>query len=347
MSRGKTYNLIVTDELWEQVEQENKDLLNEFIEYKTSTDKSLNTIYQYTSVIKLFFCWNVEHNNNKVFVDIKKREFVKFFSYMTNQLNASPNRLRTVRAILSSFSNFIENILDEDYEGYRNNIKKIETVAIEPVREKTILTQEQVDECLEKLVELGKYQIACFMALACASGARKAELLRFKANYFTKENIVFGCLYKTPEKIATKGRGSRGKMLYKYVFVQQFQRYYDLWMEERKRLGIESEWLFVTRDRENGGYKQAEVSTVGVWAKVISGILGCDFYFHSLRHFLISYLRAKKLPDPVIIELIGWNKESGGAMISIYDDNEIIDSFADYFDENGIKDVQTTKLSDM
>ena len=48
MSRGKTYNLIVTDELWEQVEQENKDLLNEFIEYKTSTDKSLNTIYQYT-----------------------------------------------------------------------------------------------------------------------------------------------------------------------------------------------------------------------------------------------------------------------------------------------------------
>ena len=154
-------------------------------------------------------------------------------------------------------------------------------------------------------------------------------------------------MYKTPEKIATKGRGSRGKMLYKYVFVQQFQRYYDLWMEERKRLGIESEWLFVTRDRENGGYKQAEISTVGVWAKVISGILGCDFYFHSLRHFLISYLRAKKLPDPVIIELIGWNKESGGAMISIYDDNEIIDSFADYFDENGIKDVQTTKLSDM
>ena len=53
------------------------------------------------------------------------------------------------------------------------------------------------------------------------------------------------------------------------------------------------------------------------------------------------------MPDPVIIELIGWNKESGGAMISIYDDNEIIDSFADYFDENGIKDVQATKLSDM
>ena len=59
--------------------------------------------------------------------------------------------------------------------NYRNNIKKIETVAIEPVREKTILTQKQVDECLEKLVELGKYQIACFMALACASGARKRK----------------------------------------------------------------------------------------------------------------------------------------------------------------------------
>ena len=345
MSRTTKRTSTFSEELWAQVDQENKDLLNEFREYKISTDKSAQTVYQYTAVLKLFFCWNVEHNANKVFVDIKKREFVRFFSYMTNELNASPNRIKTVRAIISSFSNFIENILDEDYEGYRNNVKKIETVAVEPVREKTVLTQEQVDTCLEKLVELGKYQAACFMALACASGARKAELLRFKANWFTDDNIVFGCLYKTPEKITTKGRGSRGKLLYKYVFVQQFKRYYDLWMEERKRLGIDSEWLFVSRTPE--GYRQAQISTASVWARTIESVLGCDFYFHSLRHFLISQLRAKKLPDPVIIELIGWNKASGGAMISIYDDNEAMDSFADYFDENGIKEVKQSQLGDL
>ena len=145
MSRTTKRTSTFSEELWAQVDQENKDLLNEFREYKISTDKSAQTVYQYTAVLKLFFCWNVEHNANKVFVDIKKREFVRFFSYMTNELNASPNRIKTVRAIISSFSNFIENILDEDYEGYRNNVKKIETVAIEPVREKTVLTQEQAD----------------------------------------------------------------------------------------------------------------------------------------------------------------------------------------------------------
>ena len=34
-------------------------------------------------------------------------------------------------------------------------------------------------------------------------------------------------------------------------------------------------------------------------------------------------------------------------MISIYDDNEAMDSFADYFDENGIKEVKQSQLGDL
>ena len=43
-------------------------------------------------------------------------------------------------------------------------------------------------------------------------------LTRFKASYFDKENLICdGALYKTPEKMQTKGRGQRGKLLDVYT----------------------------------------------------------------------------------------------------------------------------------
>ena len=344
MGRTTIYNSIVSDELWGNVNNENKILLNDFIDYKRSSDKSPNTLYQYESIIKLFFVWNLQNNNNKFFVDMKKREFIRFFNYMVVELKASPNRIITVRATLSSLSNYIEDILDEEYEGFRNIVSKIETVAKEPVRKKTIMSKEQVDNCLNKLVNDGRYQIACYFALAIASGARKSELLRFKCDYFNDENIVFGCMYKTPEEIKTKGRGSRGKMLYKYTFVKQFKPYFDLWMKYRKENNIESEWLFVI-NRENG-YEQAEVHNADGWADVITKYMGCSFYFHSCRHYWVTEMKRQNLPDEVIKELGGW--ESAEMVSGVYSDLSIEDTLTNYFDENGIKsDIKQTKLSDL
>ena len=70
------------------------------------------------------------------------------------------------------------------------------------------------------------------------SGKRKAELTRFKASYFDESNLICGgALYKTPEKMVTKGRGSRGKLLDVYILAKPFQPYLDLWLNERKELG--------------------------------------------------------------------------------------------------------------
>ena len=84
------------------------------------------------------------------------------------------------------------------------------------------------------------------LSLAINSGRRKAELPRFKVDYFKDENVRFGSLYKTPEKVKTKGRG-KGKYLELYVMKNDFDPYLNLWLDERKRLGIESEWLFPSK----------------------------------------------------------------------------------------------------
>ena len=81
MGRKTVYNELYTPEKWEKVNKENIQLLEDFLEYKKSSDKSPQTIEQYYQMIRLFFCWNLDYNNNKFFVDIKKREFIKFFSF--------------------------------------------------------------------------------------------------------------------------------------------------------------------------------------------------------------------------------------------------------------------------
>ena len=344
MGRETSYNSVFSSELWEGVNPENKTLLEDFLDYKRSSQKSEATIWQYFQMLRLFFCWNKESNGNKFFCDIKKRDFVKFFNYLTTNLKSSPNRIATVKSSISSLSNYIESILDDEFPNYRNIVKSIEIATKTPVRKKTVLSKEQVETCLSKLVRDGKYQIACFMALAAASGARKAELLRFKCSYFDDSNIIFGSIYKTPEKIVTKGRGKQGKLLYKYTFVKQFKPYFDLWMNEREKRGIKSEYLFVAKNIKTGKYNVASISTADAWSHTISEYLGCDFYPHSLRHYWTTELKRQNLPDDVIKELQGWKSLE---MCSLYNDASIEDFLGNYFNEDGVKsDVKIAKLTD-
>lgn len=342
MARTTVYNSITTPELINQILMENKDLYEDFLSYLSSIDRSIRTIESYKNDLEIFFVWNLQHNKNKDFIDITKREFAKFQNHALNTWEWSPNRIRRVKSTLSSLSNYIENILDEEekYKNYRPIVKKIEDPVKENIREKTILTDEQVDSLLSTLVEQKQYQKACVVALAAMCGARKSELLRFKVDFFNDDNIVFDALYKTP-KIVTKGRGRNGTLLNKYVLLE-FKEYLDLWLNERKELGVESEWLFVTR--QNGEWKQMKVSTLNSWAITFSKILDLDFYFHALRHQLCTRLHKHSLPQDVIQEFFGW---SSAEMLKIYNDLDISDEFGKYFTKDGIKEGTVGTLDEI
>lgn len=334
MSRKRGFKSVVRDSDWEAVSPENRQLMDDFLEYKKTGDRSETTINQYRYMLRIFFAWNVIGTNNTFFTDIKKREFVRFFTYLKNTLNASSNRVYSLKSVLSSLSNFIEDILDDEYSNYKNVVKNIEIATREPILEKTVLNRKSVTRCLNRLVDDGHFQIACFMALGVCCGARLSELLRFKADYFKPEYIVFDCMYKTPEKIITKGKGREGKLLYKYTFVEPFTKYYKLWMAERQIKGIDCEYLFVCRDKYATEWHQASQSTTARWAKVISDYMNCEFYFHSLRHLWCTELKRKGLPDSVIQQLQGW---SDASMINIYSDLDMDDMISKYFDKNGVR----------
>lgn len=333
-------NKITTPELLARINPDNANLLNDFLEYLKSTGRSEGTILSYRNDIEIAFVWNLQFNGNKFFVEWSKRNVISYQNWLLNTNENSPARIRRLKAALSSLSNYIENLLDDEFPQFRNIINKIESPANEPVREKTILTEEQVEGMLGQLVERGRIKTACYIALAAYGGRRKAEICRFRMDDFDDDKLVCGGSLWKSAPIKTKGR-SRGKFIPCYTLVKRFSPYLELWRKERERLGIESIWLFPS---ENDPEQTLGISTVNSWMKTVSAMSGLNIYAHSFRHFYTTMLSNEGLPDSVIKEILGWSDIS---MVSVYNDRSTEDTLDMYFDADGIKTRETTALSDL
>jgi integrase len=188
-------------------------------------------------------------------------------------------------------------------------------------REKTVLSDEQIDNLLDYLFEKDKQQ-ACWLALAICSGARFSELLRFKTDLIDENRTAFGDVFlETTRKIKTKGRGKSGKLLYKYIFKEKFLPYYVAWLNERKNIlgKIEKDhnYIFI---KDNG--KPITGTTVRAWLEEFEDYLGVPIYAHAFRHYLATMLSKKNVPQNVIKEIFGW---SSLEMVSVYDDSSAKD----------------------
>lgn len=340
MGRKTKMNSITSPELLAQVNPDNQELLKDFLDYLKSTQRSETTCAGYENDIKIAWVWCLLNNGNKFFIDWTKRNIVAYQNWLLNTNENSPARIRRLKASLSSLSNYIENVLDDEYPGFRNIINKVESPANQPVREKTVLSEEEVSEYLGKLVAAGKIEIACYIALAAYGGRRKSEILRFRVDDFDEAHLVCGGSLWRSSPIKTKGR-SHGKYLNCYTLVKKFKPYLDLWLAERNRLGINSEWLFPCLDDPT---KALGISTINSWMQSVSRMTGKNIYAHSFRHFYTTLLSNQGLPDSVIKEIQGWQDV---ALVSVYVDRSTEETLDKYFDTNGIKVVENKSLSDL
>lgn len=342
MGRKTQMNSITSDVKTQQINKENIRLKNDFLSYLSSVQRSPGTIAGYDNDLLIVFTYILDNLDNKFFVNLTKRDLISLQNWLVNQNGNSASRVRRIKAALSSLSNYIEAVLDDEYPNYRNIIHKIESPVNEPVREKTILTDDQIDYLLNYLVEHKKYDKACLLALAVCSGRRKSELVRFKVKYFDDENLICdGALYKTSEKIKTKGRGINGKQIYCYTLAKKFTPYFDLWMKYRAENNIESEWLFPQKDDPSQHLKS---TTLTSWSNSFGRILGVDFYIHALRHCWTTGLIRAGLPETIIKELAQWSSLD---MVDIYNDCEAEEQFANYFKDGDINVPNKKAINDL
>lgn len=341
MGRKTKQNRITSPELIAQINPKNQRLVRDFLVYLRSMNRSDNTIEAYESDLNIFMVWVLQNADNKFFVDLTKRDLVSYQDWLLNTNENSPARVRRLKAVISSLSNYVENILDDEFPNYRSIVKKIESPVNTPVREKTVLTQADCQMVLDELMRRGEYEKACMFALGMCSGRRKSELVRFKTDYFAEENIVYGSLYRTPEKVKSKGRGRQGKMLHFYVLAKPFQPYLDAWMKEREERGIESEWLFPDRSDPT---QHMKADTLNSWSRTISSILDKDFYAHCLRHNFTTSLAQAGIPDDIIQGIVGWESLE---MVKVYKDIDVADEIGKYFKDGEIVRPDTKGLGDL
>lgn len=336
MPRSTVYNNNITEN-WDKVGKENKKLVSDFIKYCKSNDKSPQTIFQYEEWLKIFFSWNYSENEDKFFIELKKRDFVYYFGWLRD-LGMSANRIAGLKSVLNSLSTEIELLYEDEYPTFRNQLRGLESVHISPVRDKTVLSAEKIDEILQQLVDKKKYQEACYLALLCSSGCRRSEAIQMKPSFFTPETEVFDGdwkMYCTPI-IRSKGKGKKGKLIKKYVLKESFEPFFNLWMKQREALGIDSEYLFVTKKKNE--YVPANTSTANTFAANISKWFDIDYYNHSSRHFFCTKLKRLNIPDDIIVQIFSWENAS---MVKIYSDipqEEVLNTFFKKF--NFSKEIQ-------
>ena len=234
---------------------------------------------------------------------------------------------------------YIENVLDDEYPDFRNIINKVENPVNRPVREKTVWEDDELESLLQKLTAKKEFEKACFLALAMYSGRRKAELCRFRVSDFDDDKLVCdGALYKSAP-IKTKGRGG-GKMIACYTLAKKFKFYLDLWMLQRKEMGINSEWLFPSSKDPD---EPVGISTVNSWANTFSRLSGKPAYLHSLRHYFTTSLAKAGIPDGVIQSIVAWESSD---MVRVYKDIDTDEEIGMYFKNGDISVPDKKDLSD-
>lgn len=341
MARRVIQHHWTTPEVKAQFNPENLKFQEQWFLHLAATDHSSNTITCYRQNLNVIWYWNLMFNNNKRFIEWDKPDIIAFQHWSINECNHSPARIRNLKSTIASMSNFVENILDRQYPEFRKVTHKIPSPINRPVLEKSIFHMHDINKLLGYLTFTCQYEKACCLALAVCSGRRKSELLRFKLSDFTEDKLVCdGALYKSAP-IRTKGRGKDGKPLECFVLAKQFTPYLDRWVKYRERHNINSEWLFPSPKDYT---KHKSDSSLDDWAGQFSIPLQDNFYWHSMRHLIVTAFKKAGIPDSVIKEYIGWDSID---MVSTYTDLEAEEQLAMYFNADGTYGGTEGKLTDI
>ena len=143
-------------------------LIDEFLSYLIAEGKSEKTLKNYKSDLEIWFSWFEENckfkGKPKTFDKLKTQDIIKFQSELLSK-GMSINRYSRLKSVISSLANYCQNILSDDedypeYKGFINIVNRVKKPVKEAVREKTILTEEQIELLLNKLLEKQKIQMA-------------------------------------------------------------------------------------------------------------------------------------------------------------------------------------------
>lgn len=271
----------VTDEMWQQVNEKNRKITEEFL--AQSMQLSPQTLKQYRSGLRIYFNWIRDNADNKNFNEIKPREYLMFQNYLTKQ-GLSSSAVKFKRSAISSLNNYIELYYLDEFPTFRNYVSKgIATPPPQAVHEKEPLTLDEYRHLCDELEKQESWQQLAYVKVSFATGARRAEvrqLLKEIVNYEPRTIQSNGQEIKLylSHPVRGKGRGIQGKTL-KLNLDEDAISAIKKWLSVRG----EDDCPYVFVSKIGGKWKQTGENTFNNWSDSFEKLVGRRVHPHLFR----------------------------------------------------------------
>lgn len=305
---------VVTEEMYKKCNYETREIVEEFFAAKSQLSK--DTRVQYRSALNQFVYWLHENAMDKPLYKVKKRDFVRFMSYLVNR-GMSSSGLKFKKSAVSSLCKYIEdNIVDDDdmieFSKFRNFTTSFTDIPKNHVYEKVAISEEEYRKLLDVLIDDENYAAACWVACAFNTGARRGGIVQFKTEC-VRDGIPDGKSYVLTNKVREKGRGADGKVV-QYMLNEEAIKYIQLWLDKR---GYEHEYIFTTK--YGGEIKQMSREwAANLCSDTLSDILGRRINPHLFKASAVTNLLEKGKDIKLVSKYIAQHNDVSTTM-SFYD----------------------------
>lgn len=276
--KKKVYNRIFDESKWGNVNQFNKDLMEDFLMELRAKKKSKGTIDQYRNDLRILFIFIYDELRNKPIYELKKKQFRNYMLWLQEK-DLSNARINRLMSACRSMLTFAEE--EEDYEDLiqSNPAQKVKGLTRESVRDIVFLNWDEVEIIYNELKLQERYQEALLLALAIDSAGRKNELHQVTKNCITEDGNF------TKEVI-----GKRNKR-FRLMYNDMTKEAYNLYMKQRGEDDIDALWI-VERGEKSPISVEGLYGWVVSWRKILEGKTGeyKEFNVHSFRHVALELL---------------------------------------------------------
>ena len=278
--RGRIYNNFYTPELWEQVNKENKRIIDDFLAEYKQRKKSKCTIDGYFNDLRIIMIYILKELDNRCVLELNKKDFRGLSLYFTEECGMSPARTNRLKSAINSLLTFCEE--DDDYEYEINMAKKVKGIPRERVKDNEdnfFFTFDEFIKVRDILVERGRLQDAVLWSIGFDSAGRRNELFQIEKLGLldgNKTNIVVG---------------KRGKKFY-LVYLDDTKELIRQYLEERGEDNINSLWIKGTGENKQPITGDALYDRVCSISKILSEVRGeqCNIFPHTMRHSRLECL---------------------------------------------------------
>jgi len=320
------YNNFFTEETWNVVNSENKELVDDYLMELKQNKKADTTIKQYKNDLRIILIFIYNFLENKSILELNKKDFRRFSLWLTEEKKLSAARHNRLMSAIRSLLTYAEN--DDDYDYDNNVAKKVRGLPSESVREIIFLTDEEIIKLKDELVSRREFQKASVLALAYDSCARKAELAQVNKHSF----------YDPTKNNTNKVVGKRRK-IFTLLYFDMTKECVNLWLNQRGEDNIDSLWVVGSEENKSPASKDLMYEWF-VWMRgVMEDISGkrLDFNVHSIRH---ASLQNMSDGSHYICKKLGMNDGFPIEKLRIFANHSDVSTTSSYLKDNSLNELE-------